>query len=103
MGREEAVDLLRIDRTARADEVVDRPLGREAQRNADVAELEIEIDEDGLRAAKRERNREIGGRDALAGSALRPEHADHRLSGCPEIAAASPCEHLVECESHLVR
>ena len=43
-----AVELLGVEHAAGRREVVDRPLGLQAQREPDVAELQVEIDDDGL-------------------------------------------------------
>ena len=85
------------------DEVVDRPVRREPEREAEVAELQVEVDEHDLLAAHRERDREVGRDERLAGSALRAEHADERrgrLAGGGRRAARLPGDRLLQREAH---
>ena len=67
------VELLVVERRAGLHQVVHRPLGREPEREADVAELEVEVDEDDVRVALGERDREVRRDERLPGAALRPE------------------------------
>ena len=43
--RQVGLDLLRVERPARLDEVVDRPLRGQSEREPDVAELQVEVDD----------------------------------------------------------
>ena len=70
--RGSASSFSRVERAARLDEVVDRPLGREAEREPDVAELQVEVDEhDALAGVRPARRRGCTRRQRLADAALR--------------------------------
>src|SRR5438132_5269028 len=92
MHGEEVLELLRIERSSGAHEVVDRPLGLKAERQSHVSELEIEVDDRHAVSRVGERDREIDGRQRLAAAALQAQHADHAtelLSGYDRVAAAA--------------
>jgi hypothetical protein len=76
--RQIALDLVGVERPARLDEVEDRPLGDESQRQADVPELQIEVDDRHLLAGERQGDGEVGAREGLADAALGTQHADER-------------------------
>ena len=56
---EEPVDLVAVERSARDGEVVDRLVGCEAEREPDVAELQVEVDDHRRTSVERERHREV--------------------------------------------
>ena len=90
------VELLVVERRAGLHQVVHRPLGREPEGEADVAELEVEVDEDDVRVALGERDGEVRRDERLPGAALRPEDRDERrrrLAGDGEALAAR--DHLL--------
>src|SRR5207244_13654790 len=93
---DEVADLVRIERAAHAGEVVDRPVRRETQGDADVSELEVEIDYDRALTLLRERDREVGGGERLTRAALRADDADHRVGCASGDRATSPRHHLGE-------
>ena len=82
------LELLRVERAARLREVVDRLVGREPECEADVAELEVEVDDGDLVARLGEAHRQVARRQRLAGPALRAEHADHRRERRPRSPTA---------------
>ena len=104
VGREEGVELVVVDRTGGLREVVDGSLGRKAEAERDVAELEVEVDERDALAALGEGDREVRRRQGLSRPALRPEDADEprviRSSG--SVGSLLPGEELVDLEAHLV-
>src|SRR5215213_10370051 len=75
-----ALELFGVDRAAGLEEVVDRPVGREAETEPDVAELEVEVDESYRPAPGREAHREVRRDERLTGAALRAQHG-HERSG----------------------
>ena len=98
------VELLVVEGRAGLHQVVHRPLGREPEGEADVAELEVEVDEDDVRVALGERDREVRRDERLAGAALRAEDRDDRggrLAGHGE--ALAPGDDLLERERDLLR
>jgi hypothetical protein len=96
MVGDEVVDLVEVERATDAGEVVDRPLGREAHRDSDVAELQVEIDDDGALALLRQRHGEVAGGQRLPGPALRPDDADHRARRPSRGRAAASRHHLLQ-------
>src|ERR671931_2907646 len=83
------LELAGIERAARLNEVVDRLLGPDTHREGEVAELQIEVDDRHRLPGLRKRDREVRRGDGLAGSTLRPEHADHRRGAV--LAALARC------------
>ena len=75
---QEPVELLLVERAAGADEVEDRLLGGQPHAEADVPELQVEVDQRDRLAVLGERDREVGRGQRLAGAALGAEHADQR-------------------------
>src|SRR5262249_52163684 len=101
--REELLDLVRIDAASADAQVVDRPPGLESERNADVAKLEVAVDNHGLPPGERKRDGEIAGGERLAGAAFRADDRDQRaecrrFTGC----AASAGDSLLEGEGERV-
>ena len=70
------VELVLVEGAPRDGEVVHRLLGRQAHAEPDVAELQVEIDDEDLLPGERERDREVARGEGLARAALRAEHAD---------------------------
>ena len=103
MVGEEALDLVAVERSARGGQVVDRLRRLEPERQPDVAELEVEVDEHRRAALERQRDRKVGRRHRLAGAALRPEHGDHLALGRGRHRAAAPRQRLLEREAELAR
>ncbi len=98
------VELLVVERRAGLHQVVHRPLGREPEGEADVAELEVEVDQDDVRVALGERDREIRRDERLPGAALRSEDGDDRgsrLTGNRKSLLSR--DDLLECEGDLLR
>ena len=60
------VDLLGVERPAGDREVVDRRVRPQAEREPDVTELEVEVDDDRRAARIRERDGEVAGGEGLA-------------------------------------
>src|SRR5436190_1551241 len=77
------LELLHVYRAAGLRQVVDRLLRRQPEREPEVAELEVEVDQGDPLASQRKRHREVGGRQRLARPTLRSEHADHRRDRNP--------------------
>ena len=101
VAHEVITDLVGVDRACGPSEVVDRLVGTNAERETDVAELKIQVDEDRLVPRRSQRNGEIGRDQRLARPALRPQDADHR-SKCDAArnrGAAAPRHRLLERES----
>ena len=100
---EEVLELLGVERALGEGEVVDRLLRAEAHAEGDVAELEVEVDDDGALARFLERDREVRRDERLAGAALRAEH-DDQPAGAPRsgLAPCRPRDHLLDREPDLV-
>ena len=80
MRHQEAVELLGVERAAGLHQVVYRAVRCDAEREPEVTELQVEVDEHDLLTAHRERDREVGRNERLAGTALGSEDADQRRS-----------------------
>ena len=98
------VDLVRIDRAARHRKVVDRDIRWQAERETDVAELEVEVDQNHALAALGQHDGEVRGRERLARTALRPEHRHDPRVVLPRrgVRAQAPLYRLVDREAHLL-
>ena len=70
------VELVLVEGAARDGEVVHRLLRGQAHAEPDVAELQVEVDDEHLLAGEGERDREVARGQGLARAALRAEHAD---------------------------
>ena len=99
-------DLGGVQRAAGDRQVVRRPLRDEAEREPEVAELEIEVDGRHAVAGVGERDGEVGRRQRLADAALGPEHADQLTGVVLDLtrAGALPARHrLLDREAQLER
>jgi hypothetical protein len=76
VGHHVVGELVRVERASRDGEVVHGLLGREAEAQRDVTELQVEVDDEHALAGERERDREVARRERLSRPALRAEHAD---------------------------
>src|SRR2546423_4715792 len=76
------LELLVVERWSRLHQVVHGPFGREPKSEADVAELEVQIDEDDVRVPLGEGDGEVRRDERLSGAALWPQDRDERR-GCP--------------------
>src|SRR3954451_4480659 len=79
--RQVRLDLVRVRRAARLREVVNRLVRSQAHREAGIAELQVEIDQQRRVPGVGETDDEVAGSNGLAASALRAEDADHRRDG----------------------
>src|SRR3954447_16302187 len=104
MRGQESLELVLVERGASLHEVVDRRFGHEPETEADVSELEVEVDEAHPLSALRQGYGEIDRRQRLPGAALRPEDADERrlLDGRVRAVAVAPGHRLLEHETNLV-
>ena len=101
MCHQVAVDLLGIQRAAGLGQVVDRPIGRQAEREPDVAELQVEVDDGHPLTGCRQGDGQVARGQRLARSTLRPQHADHRRGGHgSRRGAVAAGEHLLDRELH---
>src|SRR6266511_6039499 len=100
MANEVRLELLLVERSARASEVVDRLVGAKTERQADVAELEVEVDKRDLVPLLRERHGQVRRHERLPRAAFRPENADHRRDGNParDGGATAPRNRLLQRE-----
>src|SRR3954447_24213830 len=104
MRRQESLELVLIEGGAGLHEVVDRRFGHEPETEADVSELEVEVDEAHPLSALRQGYGEIDRRQRLPGAALRPEDADERrlLDRRVRPVAVAPRHRLLEDEAHVI-
>jgi hypothetical protein len=87
--RHDVVPQLVLVEAARRDrKVVHRLLGRKAEAERDVTELQVEVDHEHLLPRERERRGEIRGSEGLARTALRAEHADEPAVLAPALVDA---------------
>ncbi len=98
---EEVGDLVGVDRSAGNGEVVDRAMRPQAERQADVAELQVDVDDHRRPAALGERHREVARRERLPGAALGPENRDQLTGRRRGRRTAPPGDRLLEGEREL--
>ena len=72
------LELLVVEGRACPHQVVHRVLGRHSECEPDVAELEVEVNEDDVRVALGERDGEVRRDERLPGASLRPQDGDER-------------------------
>jgi len=78
---EVAVELRRVGCHPRHREVVHRPLRAQPHGEADVAELQVEVHDDGATVVGRQRHREVRRHERLPGAPLRTEDGDDPAFG----------------------
>ena len=86
-----AAELLGVEVAGRRGEVVQRPLGPiEAEDDADVAELDVEVEQQRAHVSLGEPDRQVDGERRLAGAALRRRDHDH-ARGLGQLARPAAC------------
>ena len=70
------LELLVVEGRASPHQVVHRVLGRHSECEPDVAELEVEVDEDDVRVALGERDGEVRRDERLPGASLLRQYGD---------------------------